>query len=183
VSTVYIHQGHSRVDSGAVAADGYKESDYTKSVGEKLATKLKEVGHTVYLGRERLPDAKSPEVAADANQVGADLVVSIHANSADSTEARGTEVFITKLSKKAEDIATAVKEIFQANHPDRKWRGVKPDSESAAGRLAILRNTKAPALLIEGGFLSNAGESTWLKSVDGQNAIVDVLFSAIARHV
>lgn len=183
MSTVYIHQGHSERDSGAVAADGYRESDYTATVGEKLATKLREVGHTVLLSRERLPNAKSPEVATDANQLGVDLVVSIHASSADNTEARGAEVFITGMSNKAEDIATAIKEVFKANHPDREWRGIKLDTESAAGRLAILRNTKAPAVLVEAGFLSNAEESAWLKSAGGQDAIADVLFSAITSHV
>lgn len=183
MSKVYIHQGHSEQDSGAVAADGYKESDYTETVGKELATKLREAGHIAYLSRERKPHARSSEVAADANELGVDLVVSIHANSADDTSARGMEVFIAGTSKKAQDIATAISETFQANHPSRKWRGVKTDSQSAAGRLAILSRTKAPAVLVEAGFISNSEECAWLRSPSGQEAIVSVLLSAITSRI
>jgi N-acetylmuramoyl-L-alanine amidase len=183
MKTIYIHQGHRQSDPGAEAPDGYKESDYTKTVGEKLATKLREAGYTVYLSRERLPDAESPEVAKDANAVNADFVISIHANSADATSARGAEIFITGLSQKARDVATAIEERFRAMFPNRPWRGVKLQSQSAHSTIAILTKTRAPAALIEGGFLSNADELVWLKSKDGQDGVAGVLSAAITSCV
>jgi len=180
---IYIHQGHSEVESGAEGADGYEESLYTKVVGEKLATKLEEAGYTVYLSRQRLPDAKSGAVAIDANGLGVDFVVSIHANWADTTSATGTEVFITGLSHKAEDVATAIEERFRAAFPNRRWRGVKLQSQSAHSTIAILTKTKAPAVLIETGFLTNAEELAWLKSQGGQDGVAGVLFDAITKCV
>jgi N-acetylmuramoyl-L-alanine amidase len=180
---IYIHQGHSEADSGAEGADGYKESDYTKAVGEKLATKLRKAGYTAYLSRERLPQAESRVVAADTNELGVDLVVSIHANDVDDTSVHGAEVFITGMSQRAKDLAEATRVSFDAAFPGRKWRKIALDTETKAGSLAILRVPKAPAMLFESGFLSNAEELAWLESEDEQDKVAGVLFAAITRCV
>jgi N-acetylmuramoyl-L-alanine amidase len=185
MSKIYIHQGHRLSDPGAEAPDGYKESDYTKVVGEKLATKLTEAGYTTYLSRQRLPDAESGAVVVDANTLGVDFVISVHANSADNEPgvppARGTEVFITGKTQKAKDIATKIEERFKVVFPTRKWRGVKRQEESQHKTIAILSQTHAPAALVEAGFLSNPEELTWLKSKEGQDGIAGILFDAITK--
>jgi len=182
MSRIYIHQGHSEADSGAVGADGYQESDFTKAVGEKLAARLTAAGHDACLSRERLPEAKSGRVAADANEVGADVVVSIHANDAGPT-ARGAEVFIVEGSRRARILADACEAAFRAEFPDHRWRGIKPDTETAAGRLTILRDTQAPAFLIEPGFMSNPDELAWLERDDVQDRIAGVLFTAVTQRI
>ncbi len=184
MSTIYIHQGHGDKDSGAVGADGYKESDFSREVGERLATKLRELGHTVFLSRRRLPDADSAVIAKDANAAEADFVLSIHANSVDDApSACGAEVFITGNTQLARDVATKFGELYRARFPGRKWRGVKLQGESQHKTLAILQKTKAPALLVECGFLSNAEELAWLESQDGEDALADLLCSALTQYV
>ena len=178
---VYIHQGHNNgSDSGEVGADGFKESEFTRLTGEKLAELLQGAGHEAFLSRERLPNAKSPEVAQDANAVGVDAVVSIHANGVDGDpEASGGEAFVVMSSVHALALASDFADCFQRAFPNRKWRGVKPDTDSAVGHLAILRETRAPAFLVEPGFLSNPDELTWLESDIGQWQVAQTICEAI----
>jgi N-acetylmuramoyl-L-alanine amidase len=183
MSTIYIHQGHSELKSGSVGANGYKESDFTRVVGERLATKLRELGHTVYLSRERLPNADSSVIAGDANSVNVDFVLSIHANDDSAPSTSGAEAFITGNTQLARDVATRFGELYQARFPGRVWRGVKLQNESQYNTIAILQNTNAPAVLVEAGFLSNAEELQWLQSQAGQDSLAALLCSAITQYV
>lgn len=77
----------------------------------------------------------------------ADALVSIHTNAGGG---RGFEVWYT--SDAGKDLATRIHDAW----PGEYKRGVKHDSTSPHGGLAILRNTEPPAVLIELGFIDNA---------------------------
>ena len=97
-----------------------------------------------------------------ANEQNVDLFVSVHYNSAPAPQAHGIEVFYynssenkerAKASKMlAEDVLSNVLALTGA-----KSRGVKH------GNLAVIRETKMPAILIEGGFFTNAEEFAKIK--------------------
>jgi N-acetylmuramoyl-L-alanine amidase len=87
-----------------------------------------------------------------ANEVGADLFVSIHNNALGSPTGSGTETFHYYYSSEASrrlarEIQTEL--VLALGLPDR---GVKE-----AG-FYVLRNTAMPAVLVEGAFLTNAGD-------------------------
>ncbi len=78
---VAIDPGHGGDKDGAVSDAGLKEKDVCLAVARKLAAKLEAEGHRVLLTRAK--DVALPLEAriALANREGADLFVSIHANS------------------------------------------------------------------------------------------------------
>jgi N-acetylmuramoyl-L-alanine amidase len=58
-----------------------------------------------------------------------------------------------------------------------KNRGMKLDSS-----LRVLKNATMPAALVEMGFISNAQEEKWLASEEGQNGIVNSIFTAFGQY-
>jgi N-acetylmuramoyl-L-alanine amidase len=100
--------------------------------------------------------------ASIANETGPALFVSIHYNSAPSAEAHGVEVFYYQ-SKTDENRTNASKELAALvldqviQNTQAKSRGIK------TGNFAVIRETKMPAVLIEGGFLTNQEEMQKIK--------------------
>lgn len=97
-----------------------------------------------------------------ANQCGAEVYVSIHANANGETwgPAKGIETFVYKTnpasSRKLADVVQK-KLIERTNRQDR---GVK------TADFQVLRETHMPAILCECGFMTNQEEATLLKSAD-----------------
>lgn len=88
------------------------------------------------------------------------LVLSLHMNKG-SQGATGAEVIYLDGNDEGKKLATAILENYVA-HTKLKSRGVKPDTQTAVGSLAIMRRPKAkdPAIagnvvLLEMGFVSN----------------------------
>ena len=91
---IIIDPGHGGKDPGAIGPSGVKEKDITLPIANKLAVLLREnLKVEVYLTRESdefIPLDQRTEIA---NLVKGDLFISIHANAAWDTRARGVETF------------------------------------------------------------------------------------------
>ena len=97
-----------------------------------------------------------------ANERNPTLFISVHYNSAPSKDAEGIEVFYyqtdkdparTKESKAlAQDVLTKIIAESKA-----RSRGIKH------GNFAVIRQTTMPAILVEGGFLTNDDEMNKIK--------------------
>lgn len=167
---VYVNPGHdTKYDSGAVSPrSGLRECDVAAHVGALVKHYLEAAGCTCKLmqsdnlaptstGRSRYADRQGPTVTETANDWDADIFVSIHCNSAEADEACGTETFAYDLDGGAgEKIATCIQDqiVDALNTVDR---GVK-----ANPKLFVLRYTAMPAVLVELGFISNAGDEELL---------------------
>lgn len=95
-----------------------------------------------------------------ANAWPADILVSIHANAAAGTwgSANGIETFVHSLgAAQSVKLAQAVQAQLIAR-TGRRDRGVK------AGNLHMVRESKAPAILVECGFMDNREEAALLKT-------------------
>lgn len=161
-----IDPGHGGDDPGAVAKDGTREADlallYSKEIAADLAARAPEI-ETIFthLGAG-CPLADRTRMS---NELEADLFVSIHCNAAKNTEARGFEVFTTRGITGADRVATAIyrqareqlPEIFK---PRSDWEDGDPDREA---NFYVLRHTKARAVLVELGFVSNPTDLAYLK--------------------
>lgn len=86
---------------------------------------------------------------AMCNQYNPDLVVDVHFNAGGGTEFEVYRSIVGGTSKTlAENINTEVKKIMSS-------RGVKTWIENGSDYFAIIRETKAPAVLLEGRFVDN----------------------------
>lgn len=182
---VFINPGHDLdYDSGAVSPrTGLRECDVAAHVGALAKHYLEAAGCTCELmqsdnlaptgeGRSRYADRQGITVTVTANEWDADIFVSIHCNSAEADEACGTETFAYDLDGgDGEKLATCIQDqiVDALNMVDR---GVK-----ANPKLFVLRYTAMPAVLVELGFISNAGDEELLATRQ------DDFARAIARGV
>lgn len=103
--TVMIDPGHGGKDPGAVAPDGRLEKDVALQIALEIADKLRSKGLRVVLTRSTdqfIELQRRPEMA---NEIGADLLVSVHANASESSSLGGFEIYY--LSDTVDDTALA----------------------------------------------------------------------------
>ncbi len=160
--TIVIDPGHGGGYRGAVGRKGLRESEVNLGVGLYLWGLLESAGARPFLTRTADTTVESnPEgtLIDDlqarcnvANQLEADLFVSIHHNaSADEPCKNSLEIYY-KLSDDgpsldiANDIVKAMRERF-----------VVEDGSILPGNFFVLRNTKAPAILGEASYMTNKG--------------------------
>lgn len=169
--TVVIDAGHGGNDQGAKAKNPFCEEKRICLQTARLVKKyLDQLGYHVIMTRNTdafVPLSRRVEIA---KQSDAEIFVSIHYNSSRVPTASGIEIFFydskqekrrTVASKRlADSILTRVLRRTQAHS-----RGVKK------GNLYVIRETSMPAVLLEGGFISNPTERTSLKSLEYQEKI------------
>jgi N-acetylmuramoyl-L-alanine amidase len=111
IRRIVVDPGHGGKDPGAVGHNGIQEKDVVLSMGLMLARKLKdEVGIDVVMTRSTDVFIELQERTAIANQVGADLFVSIHANASLNRSASGMETYYLNLAKTEKAAQLAARE-------------------------------------------------------------------------
>ena len=165
---VFINPGHAPngvPDPGAVnPVTGDRECDYALTCGEQLRDYLAGAGCEVSM----LQSDSLSEICETSNAWGADVFVSIHCNSFNTT-ARGTETLYKSESGKA--LAECIQSQI-INSIDTLDRGIKQRD-----RLWVLNATDCPAVLVELAFIDNANDLELLKTQ------LNAFSAAIARGV
>lgn len=148
-----LHGGHTEFVQGANWGNR-KEHIMDRQVKDAVATKLRALGHTVYddtdeVGRTQAQNLNN--IVRNCNSHDVDLVVSFHLNAFD-TKANGVEVCYYDQKSLAEKVSAQLsKDIGWYN------RGAK-ERRYGEKRLHVLAETKAPAILIELGFIDNEAD-------------------------
>lgn len=167
---ICIDAGHGGADPGATNG-GLYEKAVTLATAKLLRKELEAAGFNVVLTREIDKALLLQERCDISNRAKADIFVSIHCNSAENAEANGVETWrYPSTSKKA--LAENVQRRMIAA-TGRKDRGVKE------GKFYVLKNTKAPAILCEIGFISHAEESRKLFTTSYQTTIAKAICQGI----
>lgn len=156
---VCIDPGHGGTDPGAVAG-GVRESDVALAHALAIGAALEAAGLAVLYTRTTDRTLELAARARAANDAGAARFVSIHCNASVSTDPHGVQVFHAARSERGEALARAIYDRVTAAIGTTRWSGVHPDESPACGgrRLYVLRATSMPAVLLELGFLTHAGE-------------------------
>ena len=179
VQTICLDPGHGQQDNGGVFG-GYVEKRYTLPLAEELARQLEAQGYKVMLTRTNDTFVPLEDRPALANRQKADLFISLHFNIGPPGEARGVEVYcltpagaISTNDGRWGDVSDwrdslgAVpgnrcdsRNILLAYQLEKSL--VKNLSAEDRGvrraRFAVLRTAEMPAVLIEGGFLTDSVE-------------------------
>lgn len=169
---IIIDAGHGGSDPGAVNG-GLYEKAATLAVSRMLKEELQARGFDVKMTRDVDKDLSLAERCRIANATTAALFVSVHCNSSNAREANGIETFhattCSETSKRA--AANVQKRMIEAT--GARDRGVK----SAA--YYVLKNTKAPAILAEVGFISNQDEKLLLFKSSHQRKIAKAIADGV----
>ena len=154
---VFIGVGHGGSDPGAVKY--FVEKEYTLKVAYALSEILSKNGVDFKLSRTQDVDTEMNSKVKMCNDYNPDLVIDIHFNAGGG---QGFEVYYSHVggtSKTlADNINTEVKKIMSS-------RGTKTKlGDGGSDYFAIIRETNAPAVLCEGGFVDNWTDSEFIKS-------------------
>jgi N-acetylmuramoyl-L-alanine amidase len=199
IQTVVLDPGHGGYDKGQVSRNGY-EKDFALDVARRLRPILQAKGLRVIMTREGDYFVPLEVRAKIANSARNSIFVSIHFNASnDDPNATGFEIFSftprgapstsdTSLTASslnmqpgsgtdAESLALSAC-IYHSllGHIPEYDRGIK------RARFAVLRLTKVPAVLIEGGFLTDRGESKLIASKDWRGKLAAAISVGIENY-
>lgn len=195
--TVVIDPGHGGHDSGAIN-NGLREKDLTLDTALRLEKHLRSHGFPVVLTRRDDRFLELFERAHIANQIPRALFVSVHFNDNTTASGDGVETFYAAQKAAFSDdgwsfaglferrpdgppadqgasFARAIQAsmVFQLGVTDR---GAKPR------QLAVVRLTRCPAALVEGGFLNNPAEARNLARDEYREALAVAIADGINAY-
>lgn len=165
--------GHGGEDSGA-CYNGRKESNDVLSIGKAVATEVRRHGVTVDETRTSDATVSLQGRSNFENKNKYDYFISFHRNAFKPEQARGVETYTylngdVKSKALAGRIQTSLVALGFVN------RGVKE------ANFHVLRETKAPAVLIEMGFIDNTGDNNLFDSK--RNEIIKSITKAVLAQV
>lgn len=174
---VVLDAGHGGHDRGAIGVNGLMEADVNLELALKLGRRLQEEGARVIWTRSTDVFLPLPDRPKIANDLKADLFISIHNNSCpDDCAGSGTETFYLPSREENRILAQALQEalVQRLGLPDR---GIKQRN------LSVLRNAEVPAALVEVAFLSNPQEEALLRDPAFIDRAVEALVEGVRRYV
>src|SRR5213078_2549451 len=199
VQTVVLDPGHGGHDKGQVSRYG-AEKDFALDVARKLRPILQAKGLRVIMTREGDYFVPLEVRAKIANAAHNSIFVSIHFNATnDDPNATGFEIFsftprgapsTSDTSLTSSSFNTQPGSTFDAQsmalsaciyhsllgHLPEYDRGIK------RARFAVLRLTKVPAVLIEGGFLTEKGECKLIAQKDWRTKLAHAIGVGIESY-
>lgn len=205
VHTVVLDPGHGAHDRGAVNRWG-AEKNYNLDLCRRIRPHLQEAGLRVVITRSRdefLPLEKRPAIAdALEKKNPGTIFVSVHFNAAATRTslATGYEVFsLTPRGAPNSHDAYLTRRSFStapghrndgANHLlataiQHAKLGLVPmfDRGVKRARFAVLRHATVPAVLVEGGFMSNPSDARKIHSMEWRERLAEALAAGIIEYV
>lgn len=158
---IVVDPGHGN-GSGAFSA-GFFEDELVLDQGLTLAKLLKNEGYSVILTRDGDYCPSLRDRVDLANNENADLYISLHTDAWSSEGAEGgtifTYLYVGELTEAAANILhSKIKSVWDKYNI--RDRGIKRKN------LAVLRDTRMPAVLIENAFITNAHDRKVMVSTD-----------------
>lgn len=172
---VIIDPGHGGYDSGAIGIGGLQEKDVILPIGLDIAEILGKQGIDVIITRDN-DNFISLEGRTDlANDLDADLFVSIHANAINLSrpDVNGLETYYYQSGRRlAELIHYSI--LNGVNIDDRGIR---------RARFYVLRHSIAPAVLVEVGFVTGADDASHLKDPNHRRQMAEAIARGIIEYI
>lgn len=175
-STIVVDPGHGGIHPGAVY-EGVQEKDLTLSISLKLRDELVARGYNVVLLREEDITLDIYDRAYIANDLGADLFVSVHCNASGTVPTyQGIYTYYHPSSNRGKRLAEAIqKPLCQITG------GIDRGVRSAD--FVVLRETEMCAVLVETGFMSNSEELARLCDETYQGKLAQGIAEGVVRYL
>lgn len=175
---VVIDAGHGGDDPGKVGINNALEKDINLQIAEKVKRHLEKNGIEVVMTREddvmeetKLEDMKKRVELI--NKTKPAIAVSIHQNSYPDSSVKGAQVFYYTGSEISKEAASLMQEELRKKD-NENTRQIKDNNN-----FYMLKKTEVPTIIVECGFLSNAGEAEKLVSDEYQEQMAQAICSGI----
>ncbi len=210
---VVIDAGHGGRDAGSTGPSGLKEKELVLDIANRLRTNIESgLGAEVVLTRYDDVFVPLETRTAIANQVQADLFVSIHANSSSHRSIRGFETFFLSPTNSQEAMAVAARESGTSRESISALRDrirdillrdkiaesrefathiqnalattirTRRDRGVKPAPLAVLVGAEMPSILAEVAFISNPEDERLLKGEGYRQQIAEALFEGVKSY-
>ncbi len=180
---IYIDQGHNPKNPNAGAeGNGLREQDIVFRVGIDLAALLRsnpdfEVRLSRPTEESQIGSSNSESLRLrvnDANAWGADYFISLHTNASSLPAATGSEAFAYSEPSSAFSLGEDI--LYWLN----RTTGLKNRGMKVRSGLYVLRKTAMPAVLVELGFITNAGDAALMN--DRPDLFADGIYRGIVEY-
>ena len=174
MTKVFIGVGHGGSDPGAVA-NGTKEKDLNLSIALACRDELVRHGVSVKMSRTKDENDALSEEIRECNAYSPDLAVDIHCNAGGGD---GAEVFYHYGGGKSKTLAENI--LAEVVRVGQNSRGAKVRKNSSGkDYYGFIRETSAPAVIVECAFVDNAQDLEIL-ATEGKRKLVG---QAIAKGI
>jgi N-acetylmuramoyl-L-alanine amidase len=197
IRRVIIDAGHGGNDSGAIR-HGVFEKDLTLDVARKLDRLLRAQGLETVLTRSGDDTVSLASRAEIANRERDSVFVSIHFDEGGRAAATGVQTFYAARQVSAENGITSWLPFWQrvssepTNLESQSLAGFVQqamvartqafDRGTRAQQFYVVANVRHPAVLVEGGFLSNTGDIAKLQSDEYRQQLAMAISEGISRY-
>lgn len=175
---VVLDPGHGGLDRG-VCAHGLCEADVVLDLAARLEGRLTASGVRAHLTRGADRGPSDAERAAFANELGADLLLSLHVDRGSSPGAHGVATYHFGTgwgvhSTAGEQLASLVQREVVA-------RTGMLDCRVHGKSWELLRLTRMPAVRLELGHLTHPGDAARLAAAEFRDTVAEALLVAVQR--
>jgi N-acetylmuramoyl-L-alanine amidase len=170
--TVVIDPGHGGHDNGGQWGRVY-EKHLALDTATRLENNLKRMGYQTVMTRRSDYFISLPQRVAIGNRYKNAIFVSLHFNYTWKEQVCGLETYY--YNSEGQRLAQFVQGSLV-----RQTRTV--DRSAKFARFYVIRNSSLPAILVEGGFVSNEAERERMKSGDFREAIARGIAEGIQRY-
>lgn len=183
IYTLVIDAGHGGIDSGALGADGSKESDVNLAIALKLRALAEFCGLDNTMIRQDDTSKSPPEGYSEhddlvcraqiVNQAVNPILISIHQNCYPTGQPSGAQVLYSTSENSEEFGRLTHTNLITALDPSNRRV-----AEPASRKLYVLSHVSCPAILVECGFMSNFSDIGKLTDEGYQKSVSAVLLAS-----
>jgi N-acetylmuramoyl-L-alanine amidase len=208
ITTICLDPGHGGKDTGnrVTGFISHNEKTYTLALARELQKQLEQAGYHVMLTRTKDYFVPLPDRPAMANHAGADLFISLHFNATpvDKGDIAGPETYcITPVGAPSSNAHGESGEfgssvgtgLTVANHYENRSLLLAYQMEKSLvqnlhandrsvrrARFAVLRDAEMPAILIEGGYMTNPLEGKKIYSTDYRRQMAAAIVKGVLAY-
>lgn len=184
---IVIDAGHGGIDGGVTGVkSGVKESDLNLMISKQLYELFKSNGFNVVMTRSTVDGLygdtskgfKRRDMEARRKiieEAKADLVISIHMNSYSASYRHGAQVFYQKNKANGKNFADVMQSVLN--------KKLNQTNLNLGGDFYICRETDAPSVIVECGFLSNPNDEALLLTKEYRTTLANAIMEGCLTYL
>lgn len=170
---IVLDAGHGGKDPGAIGLEGIYEKDLVSATTSKIANTLRAYGATVIETRTGDYFLTLGERVRISNAYQTDAFISVHYNAFPILSVQGMNTYYA--SDYGRELADSVQSSLASTVPLTD-RGIIEENYK------VLRNTVAPSILMELGFITNPYDLSVVQTADYQNKVAEAVANGLLDY-